>query len=110
LALAQQEFAEAWPAKAQQHPQTQCRVLKSRPLPTKPEIFCKSKLRHLDELVLDAQTACTLEADVRCLVGIADPCTSRLSGIADCRLFSTALDLLVHRLFGAAGAEHSAVG
>ena len=65
---------------------------------------------EFDELVLDAQTARTLKANVRCLVEIADPCTSRLSGIADCRLFRTALGLLVHKLFSAAGANLPAVG
>jgi hypothetical protein len=111
LALAQKEFAEACPAKAQQHAQTEGCALKGRPLSTKPEIVCEGKLWHLDALVIDAQAACAIEANVCGLVGIAHAGTHRRSDIEGCRLFSTALQApLVHKLGSTVGAGRSAVG
>ena len=82
-----------------------------RALPTKPEIVCEGKLGHFDELLFGAQTDCTIDANVRCLVRIADPSAHRCPDIADCRLFSAALLApLVHRLCNTAGATLSAVG
>jgi len=108
---AQQEIAEACPAKAQQHPQTKGTALQGRPLPTKPKIICERKLWHLDELLINTQATCAIEANVGSLVGIANPSTHRRSDILDCSLFSVAMPpLLSHRLCSTVGAGHAAVG
>ena len=51
--------------------------LKGRALPTKPEIVGEGILWHLDELVFDAQTASTMEANAGRLVRVADPSARR---------------------------------
>ena len=70
-AASQQKLSETRAAEPEKKAKTQGSILQQWMLPAQPHSIGESETRQLNELVLDAQTCCTIITDVRHSVTIA---------------------------------------